>query len=100
MKTAALIPLHELCSHYEVEMSFFNDLNDIGLIEIKTIKKTVYIHQDKISDIERIVRLHHELEINMPGIDAIFHLLHRLEIKEAELSSLKNKLHFYEHKNN
>ncbi|HUM50364.1 MAG TPA: chaperone modulator CbpM, partial [Chitinophagales bacterium] len=59
--------------------------------------KTLYIHQDKITDVEKIVRLHQELEINMVGIDAIFHLLQKLNEKENELIQLKNKLHFYQH---
>ena len=97
MSTKNFIPLNELCSHYQVEMSFFNDLHDIGLIEVITIKKTQYIHQDKITDVEKIVRLHHELEINLVGIDAIFRLFQKLNEKEHELIQLKNKLHFYQH---
>ena len=97
MSTKNFIPLDELCSHYQVEMSFFSELHDIGLIEIIIIKKTLYIHQDKITDVEKIVRLHQELEINMVGIDAIFHLLQKLNEKENELIQLKNKLHFYQH---
>ena len=52
---------------------------------------------DKITDVEKIVRLHHELEINLAGIDAIFQLLQKLNEKENELIQLKNKLHFYQH---
>lgn len=97
MSTKNFIPLNELCSNYQVEMSFFNDLHEIGLIEVVTFKKTLYIHQDKITTIEKIVRLHHELEINLAGIDAIFHLIQKLEDKENELIQFKNKLHFYQH---
>ena len=97
MSTKNFIPLNELCSHYQVEMSFFSELHDNGLSEVITIKKTLYIHQDKITDVEKIVRLHHELEINLAGIDAIFHLLQKLNEKENELIQLKSKLHFYQH---
>ncbi|MBP6659579.1 MAG: chaperone modulator CbpM [Chitinophagales bacterium] len=97
MSTKNFIPLDELCSHYQVEMSFFSDLHEIGLIEVVTIKKTLYIHQDKITDVEKIVRLYHELEINMVGIDVVLNLLEKLSSKETEISSLKNKLRFYEH---
>lgn len=96
MKTENLIPLDELCSYYQIEMSFFSNLSEIGLIELKTIKKTIYLHQDKISDIEKIIRIHQELDVNMEGIDVIFNLLQKLDAKENELTYLKNKLRIYE----
>lgn len=91
-----LIPINELCSYYQVEMSFFDDLNEIGLIEIKTLRKTMYIHQDYIIDVEKIVRLHHELSVNMEGIDVILNLLQNLHQKENELKTLRNRLRIYE----
>jgi chaperone modulatory protein CbpM len=96
MKSEKLIPVKQLCSHYQVEMSFFSSLQKIGLVEMTNIKRTWYIHQNKIIAIEKVLRLHHELEVNMEGIDVIFNLLHRLEQKENELSMLKNRLRIYE----
>ena len=90
------IPVKELCSHYQVEISFFNELKDIGLIEVKTIRKKMHINLDSILEIEKIVRLHHELSVNMEGIDVIFNLLQKLHQKEIELNTLKNRLRIYE----
>lgn len=91
-----LIPLQHLYTHHGVEISFFNNLSEIGLVEITTIEQTLYVSNEKLEDIEKILRLHHELEINMEGIDVIINLLHQLENKETELKKLQNKLHFYE----
>jgi hypothetical protein len=96
MKLEKLIPVKKLCIHYKVEMSFFNGLQKFGLVEMTNIKRTWYIHQDKIIDVEKVVRLHHELEVNMEGIDIILNLLHRLNQKENEISLLRNKLSIYE----
>ena len=96
MSTQNFIPLQQLCSHYRVELSFFTNLSEIGLIEIETIEQSPYLHPDKIIDVEKIIRIHHELEVNIEGIDVIFHLLQKLEEKEIELISLKNRLGIYE----
>lgn len=96
MKTEKLIPVKQLCSHYEVEMSFFKQLNEHGLIEVTNIRRTMYIHREKIKEVERILRLYHELEINIEGIDVIFNLLQKLNARENELYLLRNRLSIYE----
>ncbi len=90
------IPLHQLCLHYEVEMSFFTNLNEYGLIEIVTIDQAHFVNEDKTSDIEKMIRMHHELEINYEGIDTIFHLLHKIHALQDELRTTKNRLRLYE----
>jgi hypothetical protein len=96
MSIENFIPLNQLCTHYKVEMSFFTNLNEFGLIEIKTIEQSHFVHKDTASDIEKIMRMHHELEINFEGIDTIFNLLEKIKILQAELISTKNKLRLYE----
>lgn len=97
MKTDKLIPVKTLCIHYKTEVSFFNNLHDIGLVQIQKIERKHYIHRDNLSDIEKIIRLHHELDVNIEGIDVIFNLLKKLELKESELRELRNRLRLYEH---
>lgn len=96
MSQKNLIPLHKLCDLYKVEMSFFSSLNDIGLIQIITLEQTLWIPQEKITDVEKMIRMHHELNINIEGIDIAFNLLQKIDDLENELNALKNKLHFYE----
>ncbi|MCC6582200.1 MAG: MerR family transcriptional regulator [Chitinophagales bacterium] len=96
MSTQNFIPLQQLCTHYQVELSFFTNLSEIGLIEIETIEQSPCLHPDKIIAVEKIIRIHHELEVNIEGIDVIFHLLQKLEEKEIELIYLKNRLGIYE----
>jgi len=90
MNIEKFIPLHKLCIHYKVEMSLFGDLNDMGLIEITTIEQFQYIHQDKIADIEKIIRMHHELNVNLEGIDIVLNLLQKIEDLQNELIAAKN----------
>ena len=96
MSLKNFIPINQLCTHYKVEMSFFSSLNEFGLIEIKTFEQSYYIHQDKVNDIEKIIRMHQELDINFEGIDTIFNLLEKIKALQTELITTKNRLRLYE----
>jgi hypothetical protein len=96
MSLENVIPLQQLCTYYKVEMSFFTKLNEFGLIEIITIEKCLFIEKEKTSDLEKIIRLHNELDINLEGIDTIFNLLEKVRNLQSELLSTKNRLRLYE----
>ena len=95
MNRENMISIDQLSAHYQIEMSFFNDLHDFGLIEIHTLEQTNYVQNDKLNDLEKIIRIHQELNINMEGIDVVFNLLNKIDELHTELTSVKNKLiHF------
>lgn len=96
MNIENFLAINELCQHYKVEISFFHSLNEIGLIEIHTIKQAHYLHRDSIHDLEKIMRIHHELNINMEGIDVVFNLLKKVDDLQNELHRLKSRLSLYE----
>lgn len=96
MNQDELVALKILCTHYEVDMSFFSRLHELDLIEIYTEKKVDYVHRDKVGDIERMIRLHVELDINHEGIDTIFNLLEKIDRLESEVTSMRNRLKRYE----
>jgi len=96
MNTENLILLKTVCALYKVEPSFFSNLNELGLIEIQIIEQSQYIREDKMYDIERMIRMHHELEMNVEGIDVVFNLLQRIEGLQKELISTQNRLKLYE----
>ncbi|OFZ11404.1 MAG: MerR family transcriptional regulator [Bacteroidetes bacterium RIFCSPHIGHO2_02_FULL_44_7] len=96
MNSEKFIPLQALCTHYEVETSFFTLLDEYGLIEIQTHGEALYIHQDRISDVEKMIRLHRELDLNFEGIDTVLHLLDKIAELQKELTATKNRLRLYE----
>jgi hypothetical protein len=96
MTTEHLIAIQELSAIYNVEISFVNSLNEYGLIEITTIEQTEYISKEQLNELEKMMRLHYELDINMEGIDTIAHILKRVDYLHEELTALKNKLKLYE----
>lgn len=96
MSTETYIPIQTLCTYYKVESSFFQSLDDFGLIEITTIDKSPFVHENLIKNLDSIVRLHQELHINFEGIDTVLNLLEKIEMLQNELKTTKNRLRIFE----
>lgn len=96
MSEKPLISTRTLCSHYNIEISFVDALNKMGLIQIEIIEQDQFIPQDQISDLEKIIRLHNELNVNLEGIDIVLNLLENERKLRKELNALKSRLKLYE----
>ncbi|AUC81140.1 chaperone modulator CbpM [Lacinutrix sp. Bg11-31] len=92
MNTQDLISIKQLCNYYKVPQSFLDTLYEYELIEIQTFDNDVFIKKTQIRDIEKIIRLHYDLEINIEGVDVIFNLLNQIETLKLENIQLKNQL--------
>ncbi len=96
MSKQKLLLVDTLCSTYKIDVSFINELRGVGLLKVKTIEQSEYIHIDVLSDLEKMIRLHQDLNVNIEGIDVIFNLLQKVESLQNELTSVKNRLCLYE----
>jgi len=96
MQTENLIDINELCINHKIEISFIISLQQNGLIEITTIKETEFIEVGQLQQLEKFIRLHYELDINIEGIETINHLLKRINLLQDEIVMLKNNLRLYE----
>lgn len=96
MDTTNLISIQQFCEHYKVPLAFIDALNEYDLIEIVIAKNENYLKITQLNEIEKMIRLHYDLDINLEGIDAIYHLLKQVENMQNEIRSLHNRLRFYE----
>lgn len=96
MSTATLISTNDFCTWHQVEYTFISSLHEAGLVEITFIDQAEYIPATELQKLEKMVRMYHELDINIAGIEAITHLLDRLEYVHNEMRDIKNKLRCYE----
>ncbi|MCO5237260.1 MAG: chaperone modulator CbpM [Chitinophagaceae bacterium] len=87
-----LITSEECCSYYNIELSFLQSLNEYGLIEMRSVEEKQYLPNTQLSELEKFIRLHYELGINMEGIDAIAHLLLKMKAMQEEVAELRNLL--------
>lgn len=98
MDTEQLIPADEFCTHYNAELTFIQNLNEFGLIEVTMVEERGYVTADQLKDLEQYIRLHYDLGINIEGIDAIANILQRIKNLQHEMSLLRNKLQVYENR--
>lgn len=75
MSIENFIPRETLCTHDNVELAFFSNLNEIGVIEIQTVEQLQYVHPDSNYEIEKMIRMQQDLEVNLEGIDVVFNLI-------------------------
>ena len=92
MKNENLVLVAQFCLHHHVETSFISSLHQFGLISILELEDEHYLSIDEIGEIEKMVRLHYELDINLEGIDAIANLLKQIATLQQELMMTRNKL--------
>jgi hypothetical protein len=91
-----LIAISTICTHYEIEFSFIDALHHNGLVQVEKVDQETFLHPDELGDLEKMIRLHRELNLNIEGIDVVFNLLEKEKALRQELLLLKNKLKRYE----
>ena len=96
MQSEELIPAETFCSFHQVELSFIRSLHDSGLIEMTIREGTVFLPSSELRELEKFVRLHYEMDINIEGIEAISHLLQKLNDREERIVDLQNRIRFYQ----
>ena len=96
MKTQDLIPIQLICKRYDVPVSFINTLQEFQLVEIIIEEDNLFIHKTQIKEVEKVMRLHFDLDIHLEGVDAIYNLLKQVASLKEEITALHNRLRFYE----
>ncbi|MBD0279423.1 MAG: chaperone modulator CbpM [Flavisolibacter sp.] len=96
MDTHELIPAEECCIHYQIQYSFVQSLHQSSLIDLIEMEEKVFIPSSQLHSLEKYIRLHYDLDINMEGLETIAHLLNCIEELQQENLSLKNRLRLFE----
>lgn len=96
MSNKNLIQINQFCLYHEIENTFITELNNYGLIEIIFQEEEEYLHPEQLPTVEKMIRLHYDLKINVEGIDAIANLLNKIEVLQQNLTATQNKLRLFE----
>lgn len=96
MKREHYIIASDFCSSHNIEISFLNSLDENGLISLERSGELLYIGEDQLPSLERIVNIYSDLGVNVEGIETILNLLERVDEMYNEINTLKNRLSLYE----
>ena len=92
MENEDLIPANDFCHYHNIEYSFIHSLNDSGLITVTSVEHSEYIPLTEMQKLEKFVRMHYDLDINLEGIETINYLLEKIERMQDEMLQLKNRM--------
>ena len=92
MRNEDIVPASEFCIHHNIELSFIHSLREYGMIETVLKEEKIYLPIAELPRLEKIIRLHFELDINLEGIETITHLLDRINVMQEHIKLLTNRL--------
>lgn len=86
------ISREELVKIYNVEITFFDELVNSGLLNIHTENEIRYVMYEDLPMFERFTNWHYDLEINLPGLEVIHEMLKKMDDLRQRNRELMNKL--------
>ncbi|RYC50068.1 chaperone modulator CbpM [Flagellimonas olearia] len=92
MKQENYISVKTFCQHHGVKESFVYSMYEFELLQIDDSTEEALLSMDELPILEKMVRLHKELDINPEGVQAVYHLLQQVEGLQEEVAALKRKL--------
>lgn len=96
MTDEELISLEEFCASHNIEISFIISLQQYGLVRTTVKENSAFVPLSELPILEKIIRMHYDLDINLEGIETITHLLQRMDGMRSKIMDLQNKLRRYE----
>lgn len=86
------ISREELVKIYNIEITFFDELVDVGLLNVETENEIRYLLYEDLPVFERFTNWHYDLEINLPGLEVISDMLRKMEDLKRRNRDLMNKI--------
>ena len=96
MNVKKYISITDFCRGHALEESFIYSLHEIELIEIRQVEAEPVIPRSDLRRLERLVRLHWDLEISPETLLAVDHLLDQVESLQEEVLALRRRLNRWE----
>ncbi|MBN9313295.1 MAG: MerR family transcriptional regulator [Chryseobacterium sp. 39-10] len=88
------ISREELVKIYNIEITFFDSLDESGLVKTETENNVKYLLYDELPTFERLTNWHYDLEVNLPGLEIIHNLLQKMEKLREDNRRLRSFSYF------
>ena len=86
------ISREELIKIYNIEITFFGELVDNGLLNVQVEDNISYLLYDDLPTFEKFTNWYYDLEINLPGLEVIHDMLKKMQDLSARNRELLGKL--------
>lgn len=96
MKEESYILIQHYCETTSVDPEFIEQLFEYGLIQHLEHGDAPAVHQEELPIIERMARLHYDLEVNLEGLQVIAHMRKKMIQMQKQMIDLERKLKRFE----
>ena len=84
----------ELVKIYNIEITFFDSLDESGLVKTETENNVKYLLYDELPTFERLTNWHYDLEVTLPGLKIIHNLLQKMDKLREDNRRLRSFSYF------
>ena len=92
------VTIREFSAFHKVDVHLIEEFIHFGLLEPLEKDNQPCIREEDIEPLEAMVRLHEELEVNLPALETIMHMRQRLLQLQARVEELEGQLRWYENR--
>lgn len=96
MEAQELIIVDVFCQECQIDISLIWELEEFGLLQTIKHEEVSYLDKNQIITVEKIIRLHTDLNINKEGVEVILDLLEKINQLNTDIKTLKDRLNLYE----
>ena len=90
------VTIREFSAFHKVDVHLIEEFIHFGLLEPLEKDNQPCIREEDIEPLEAMVRLHEELEVNLPALETIMHMRRRLAALQERVQELEGHLQWYE----
>lgn len=96
METTKYISITSFCQYHGIESNLIFTFQDLGMVEIVEEQSEYFLEEEKLSQLERMVRIYKDLELSPNGVDVVIGLLEKVEKLQADNQELRRRLRKWE----
>ncbi len=79
------ISVVQFSQYHQIEPQFVIDLYQNGLVILQKRDQEYFIEENDLSNLERYIKFHYELGVNLEGLEVINHLLNQIERLQKQI---------------
>ena len=79
------ISVVQFSQYHPIEPQFVLDLYQNGLVVLHERNQEFFIEEDDLTNVERYIKFHYELGVNLEGLEVINHLLKQIEVLQKQI---------------
>lgn len=96
METIKYISITTFCQYHGIETNLLFTFQELGMVEIVEEESGYYLEEEKLSQLERMIRIYKDLGLSPEGVDVVVGLLERVEKLQKDNRELKRRLRRWE----